>query len=68
MEMKTHDEAVASLYLLQRDYTDGFGEYGPALVEFGKVLDRYRKKYFEWKPYNASNLEEQSDLNDYGVY
>lgn len=44
----SREEAIASLQVLQYDYADGKGDYGPVITEFTSVLNRYQSNYYQW--------------------
>ncbi|MBQ8390395.1 MAG: hypothetical protein IJX52_05390 [Oscillibacter sp.] len=41
----SREEAQVLLQLLQYDYADGVGDYGPGLTELSALLERYRQQF-----------------------
>lgn len=50
-EVLKKEAAAAYLQLLQYDYADGRGDYGPVITQFGTLLDRYHQSFVAWQPY-----------------
>ena len=44
------ENAALMLQLLQYDYADGAGDYGPVITEFSALLARYRQAFSAWQP------------------
>ena len=58
----SREEAQVLLQLLQYDYADGVGDYGPVITEFSALLERYRQQFYEWQPLRNEHREEQLAL------